>query len=566
MLHELTSDLPDFKHATFSPGLNVVLAERTKKATSQDSRNAVGKTSLIKVLDFLLAAEARPNHVVRRRELEHGTFSLSIDLKDYVEQVSRSGDNAGTVFLGQEYMRIRDWRTYLGQTLFNLQGRAGEPAYRSLISFYLRDVMSGAFSKATETHRKQASIDTLPALTWLFGLDLGLVDKVKDVLQTERSLDDLRRAARDPVLGMTIGRSRDLEASITTLRIEQERMMRELADFQVVDRYTEYRAQADQLSREIRALNESLFMAERQLKDIGESIVQENAEQPDFEYIQDMYGEAGVVLSDNVRRRFDEVADFHRSVVTNRRRYLESEQAKLTDQISSDRDHLADLDSKRASIMRILEAGGALETYNQLQRDLGTLSGRLSELEERRQTVDRWENANRHLQLRAAELEILLSSDLTERSAQVGAIGRMYSGFAYRIYGGQRPASLSIESSRSGYRFLPTIGGDSSERVRSISIFCFDLTMAVTARRLGRGPDFLVHDSHLYDSVEARQVASALNLAADVAKEEGLQYIVTLNSDVLEKAKSEGFRSDYHESAHMTDAYDSGGLFGIRFN
>ena len=216
--------------------------------------------------------------------------------------------------------------------------------------------------------------------------------------------------------------------------------------------------------------------------------------------------------------------------------------------------------------MRILETGGALETYNQLQRELGALSGRLAELEERRQTIERWENANRHLQLRAAELEILISSDLTERSVQVEALGRMYSGFAYRIYGRQRPASLSIESSRSGYRFLPTIGGDSSEGVRSISIFCFDLTMAVTARRLGHGPDFLVHDSHLYDSVEARQVASALTVASQVANEEGLQYIVCLNSDVLEKAQSEGFRGDYHESAHMTDAYDSGGLFGIRFN
>ena len=90
--------------------------------------------------------------------------------------------------------------------------------------------------------------------------------------------------------------------------------------------------------------------------------------------------------------------------------------------------------------------------------------------------------------------------------------------------------------------------------------------MAVTARRLGRGPDFLVHDSHLYDSVEARQVASALTVASEVANEEGLQYVVTLNSDVLEKAQSEGFQAAFHESTRMTDAYDSGGLFGIRFN
>jgi uncharacterized protein YydD (DUF2326 family) len=61
-------------------------------------------------------------------------------------------------------------------------------------------------------------------------------------------------------------------------------------------------------------------------------------------------------------------------------------------------------------------------------------------------------------------------------------------------------------------------------------------------------------------------VASALTLASEVTQEEDLQYVVTLNSDVLESAQAEGFNSTYHESVRLTDAYDSGGLFGIRFN
>src|ERR1035437_2459800 len=567
MLHELNSDLAAFKKATFQPGLNIVLAERTKKATSQDSRNAVGKSSLIKVIDFLLGADARQGHVLRRPELEQSTFSLSLDAGDQVEVASRSAAQSNTVFIEDNgYMRNRDWCSHLGKAFFNLQGLPDEPRYRSLMSFYVRDVASGAFANPTETHRKQAVVDTAPALAWLFGLDVGLVTKVKEVLDTGKSLNDLRRAARDPVLGMTIGRVQDLEASIRTLGIEQERLSGELTNFTVVDRYAEHRIQADQLSRDIRSLNDALVMTERRLGAIAHAIERENSEQPDYAYLEEMYGQVNVVLPESVRRRFDEVSEFHQSVVSNRRRYLESEQARLVEQMAADRVKLDELDARRSDLMRLLEAGGALETYNQLQRELGGLTGRLSELEERRATIERWENANRHLQLRAAELEILLSADLMERVTQVESVGRMYSAYAYRIYGGQRPANLSIETSRNGYRFAPTIGGDSSEGVRSISIFCFDLTMAVTARRLGHGPDFLVHDSHLYDSVEARQVASALNLASEVAIEEGIQYIVTINSDVLEKAQHEGFTAKFHESARMTDAYQPGGLFGIRFN
>jgi uncharacterized protein YydD (DUF2326 family) len=566
MLHELTSDLSDFKTATFEPGLNIVLAERTKKATKQDSRNAVGKTSLVKTIDFLLGSDPRGRHVLRRSELKAATYFLALDVGGGREVVSRSITRPNSIFFDGAYMRIQDWRAELGRSLFGLRGAPDEPSYRSLVSFYLRDVTNGAFGSPTETHRKQAAIDTAPALAWLFGLDLQLTAKVKEVLATEGSLRDLRKAASDPVVGMTIGRAQDLDANIRTLRIEEARLASVLNDFKVVDRYAEHRAEADQLSVQIRRLNDALVMSERQLGDIGRAIETEDAEQPDYEYLKDMYSQVGFVLPDGVRRRFNEVAEFHQSIVNNRRRYLESEQTSLTQRITTDRSRLQELDSRRSSLMQLLAAGGALETYNQLQRELGTITGRLTELGERKDTIQRWENANRHLQLRSAELEVLMSSDLAERASQIETIGSMFADFAYRIYGGQRPASLKIDPSRNGYKFLPTIGGDSSEGVRSIGIFCFDLTMMVTARRIRHGPDFLVHDSHLYDSIEARQVASALTLAAEVAAEEEFQYIVTINSDELEKAQREGFNAGFHESARMTDAYDSGGLFGVRFN
>jgi len=407
VLHELSSDLPDFKAATFASGLNIVLAERTQRATRQDSRNAVGKTSLVRVLDFLLGSEARPDHILRRPELAPGSFALTLDLGGFIESVIRSGANPGIAYLGSRdrqgtaydflhphldssSIRMKEWRNRLGNELFGLPGRPNDPNYRALISYYLRDVASGAFLDATETHKKQAAIHAQPALAWLFGLDLELVSRAKELMDAQRSLTDLRKAASDPVLGMTIGRPQDLEASITTLRIEIEQRTRELDAFQVVDRYTEHRARADQLSRDIRKLNDELVMTERQLEDIRTAIRQEEeVDQPELEYVEEMYRQVGVLLPENVRRRFDEVQDFHKSVVENRRRYLESEQTRLTQLIANDRQALSTLDAQRADVMRLLEAGGALETYNQLQRELGELSGRLRELEERHATIGR---------------------------------------------------------------------------------------------------------------------------------------------------------------------------------
>jgi len=45
-----------------------------------------------------------------------------------------------------------------------------------------------------------------------------------------------------------------------------------------------------------------------------------------------------------------------------------------------------------------------------------------------------------------------------------------------------------------------------------------------------------------------------------------MQYVVTLNSDVLQKAQEEGPKFTFHQCLTMTDEYDTGGLFGLRFN
>lgn len=54
--------------------------------------------------------------------------------------------------------------------------------------------------------------------------------------------------------------------------------------------------------------------------------------------------------------------------------------------------------------------------------------------------------------------------------------------------------------------------------------------------------------------------------AAEVAEDEGLQYIATLNSDTLGQAHRRGFDPrPYLREPGLTDALDTGGLFGFRF-
>ncbi|GAB3988246.1 hypothetical protein GCM10029978_110130 [Actinoallomurus acanthiterrae] len=78
MLRELTSDLPAFKAARFGDGLNIAVAHRAPDAGT--SRNPVGKTSFVRLLDFLLCSDIRTGHPLRRTDLAHTEFGLTLDL------------------------------------------------------------------------------------------------------------------------------------------------------------------------------------------------------------------------------------------------------------------------------------------------------------------------------------------------------------------------------------------------------------------------------------------------------------------------------------------------------
>src|SRR3546814_11699951 len=93
--------------------------------------------------------------------------------------------------------------------------------------------------------------------------------------------------------------------------------------------------------------------------------------------------------------------------------------------------------------------------------------------------------------------------------------------------------SLTIAETGGGPQFDVHIDGQRSKGITNMQIFCFDLMLTEISRKQGRGPGFLLPDSHLFDGVDERPVAKALQLGAERAEAAGFQYIVTMSYDVL---------------------------------
>ena len=101
-----------------------------------------------------------------------------------------------------------------------------------------------------------------------------------------------------------------------------------------------------------------------------------------------------------------------------------------------------------------------------------------------------------------------------------------------------------------------------------MQVFCFDIALMRITVESGINTGYIVHDSHLFDGVDPRQVLTALQVGDEMSREYGFQHIVALNSDTLlsEETNAEFDPMKFVNVVRLTDATEDGGLFGIRFD
>lgn len=588
MIHALTSDLPSFKSLTFRPGLNILLAEKSVGATDRQSRNGAGKTSLVELIHFLFGSNAVKDSIFRSEELAPWSFEGRIDIGSEVVRVARSGTKPSRIRLqgdtsgwpvkpileaktGDLIISNENWRAVLGTLLFRLRldGDGSEssrfrPTFRSLFPYFVRRQNSGGFVSPEQQSSKQQPWDQQVAVSYLLGLDASVPQQFQEVRTRERAMSELRKAAKEGSLGRYFGAAADLRTRMTIAEARARRLREQVTAFTVVPEYSALEQEASRTTREISTINDDNTADRELILQLQEAL--ESERPPATASLDRLYREAGVVLPGSVGRRFDEVKAFHQSIVQNRRSHLTAEVRAAEERIR-DRDRTRErLDVRRRQLMGILQSGGALEHYARLQEEVGRAEFEAEGLRQRLVTAEQIESTKAELDIERARLLKSLQDDHHERESLIEEAILVFEDLSNALY--EKAGSLTVSATPNGPSVDVRIDAQRSKGITNMQIFCFDLMLAELATRRGMGPGFLVHDSHLFDGVDERQVAKALQLGADHATKVGLQYIVTMNSDAVPK---DGFREGFDVSTYvldtkLTDATETGGLFGMRFN
>ena len=571
MIHKVFSDNKQFREVNFSEGLNIVLGVKTETSNDTDTMNGVGKTTLLEVIDFCFGSNIDKNSYLKKiKEIEDWNFSIDIDIFNSRYIISRSIKKQNKIYIDGDinnltfkpnkddkgyYFKLKDWRNYLGVYFFGLDDYsfAFMPTFRSLMSYFIRK-HTDSYNVAFEHHKKQMNWDVQVNTAFLIGLNWKIPSQFQSIRQEFKSLKkDLKKFDKS-----TLG---EIETKKINLENDLNKKNERLSTFNVHENYAEIENQANQLSNELQHLSNTNMILKRKLNSYNDSI---SNEIPLNDHLDEFYEEIGDVFNFESKKTLNEVRLFHNELIKNRKSFLNVEILEIKKEIEDNEELITQKGQKRAKLMEILETHNALEEFKLLQHEI---YDEKIEVDNLRKSIDDYHEVKNLEKKLNKEKNILKEKNERDyevmRSSWQESI-ELFNENTRFLYGLNGELIIDLKEA---YDFKINFPKGDSRGVSKMEIFCYDL-MLLEKNSVDKNIDFLIHDSEIFSDVDSRQVAKAFQLVLKKCGE-NLQYIVTLNSDELDKIKQElpnDFDLDKYIKLKLSDNVDEKHLLGFVFD
>lgn len=585
MIHRIYSNDHRFKEMKFHPGFNVVVAEKTSGARKDQTRNAVGKSSILECIHYALGGSSPKNSTFARAPLDGHAFGLEFDLNGELVRVNRlagpDADRSKIYFdepipdvinkelsqgqlLADRTISLKKWTDLLGWETFNIpiSGRFA-PSFRMAFPYFCRQESDGGMQDPFASFKKQPPWQRDVTLAFLLGLDWHILAKMEMLRGEEGHLDHLRKELKGAgIIGQIIGKTSGLRAQLAVAEQRVRELEQQLGDYHILPEYREIEREASLLARTIGDLSDRNTADRILINDLRTSLQSEK--EPAVSDLERLYASAGIQLPGITLERLESVKAFHRTVIRNRKAHLEGEIAAAERRIQEREGEAKRHGQRQQELMGLLQTHGALDQFNKLQEELSRLRSQSELLKKQFDMAQKIEKGGADLEVQRATLHQALVRDTEERSERLNEAALLYADLSRAV--SERSSILEIEPTSKGLRMEITGGPNKSPGIREQQMFCLDMLLTVMQSKREKSLGFLVHDSHLFDAMDERQIANAIEVGARLSQQYGFQYIITMNSDRIPYHEfSADFDFDRHViQPHLTDETETGGLFGFR--
>lgn len=555
MLLKIYSDTKLIEPVNFKVGLNIILG---KYSDSQSARgpNGIGKSTLIRLVNFCLLSDSAEKLFLQDKYsfLTQEAHSICLDfvIDEKYFTVKRYFDDPSFTHFGETGTKLTQYsKAELREVFLDLFFPIVDEKvvykgnkYGTLMNFFVKDDLDSQerSSPLNFLGYKGASAREIALYNFfLLGLPteniIKFIEKYDEKKITQSTIKTLNKKLEiDTGKSIEEFRSEKIKVEKTIYDLEKS-----LNDFSFLETYKDVEGQITKLTVQINENLHNYHSLSSKLKKIQESFALPDSF--DGEKIRKIYNESLENFGDMIQHTLEEVNEFKKKVILNRKRFLLSTEKSLKDDITKILDSISKLETKRSSLYKILDEKGALDsvknTYENLLVNRSHLEKNLATI----QKIDNLKETSAELAIDLAEIKKNIIIDLNENSAVLNNLRELFQDIlASAIFMGEAAdeayfdIALADNSSAIQLPFTNKVSipradalGQSRLKIVSYDLMLF-LNQISEDRKL---PKFLIHDGVFHGIIPKTKVNTLNYVYSSFLQQPHFQYIVTFNEDEL---------------------------------
>lgn len=525
------------REVPFHKGINLIVDYTAPNSKKTDSGNSVGKTTVLRLIDFCLDGNAKnlysdpefkDSNDKIKNFLTQNNINVTLNLIEDIQDPNSNKISICRNFLSRskkiqtingEKFSNDDFSSKLKSLIFKTTSE--KPTFKQLKSKNIRDEKN----KLVNTIRVLSPYDTDVAyetlhLFW-FGVD---INQDKDELVRKQNLE-IRLQAR-------LKKESTLSQVKQTLLIvdsEIERLTHKKDNFNL---NPNYESQLDELNfakQSINALSENISRLELRKELIQESVndLNKGFSKASVDHIKKMYEQAKALIP-NLQKTFEETLEFHNSMIQEKIDFISQDLKQLEEELFANKQNLTSYLYKEKRLSIDLKKSGAVEELQDIISELNAFyeqKGKLSE----QQSV--WEKSNKELEKIEKALN-KMSSEVESKDIliqeKIAEFNKIFTRFSSKLDGVR--SLLSAESDKGTYKFsITNIEGNPGTGTKKSQMASFDLSYIAFADE-NEIPclHFVLQDQ--IENVHANQIT---NLFTDLVSQVNCQYVLPVLRDKL---------------------------------
>lgn len=579
-----------FDPVQFNPGLNVILAEiRLPENFNADTHN-LGKSILARVLDFCFLAKRHPDFFLFKHQQLFQDFEFYLELElapSSFLTVRRSVSEASKPSFKKHTKKNQDFSDQSDEIWDHhavpfdravqmldafIDWNALKPwGFRQGVSYLLRsqDDYSEVFRlrKFAGKHSEWK-----PYLAHILGFDASLVS---NYYSAEVELKE-KKATEETVkteLGGSVEDSSEIEGLLLLKEEEADKKqtLLDAFDFRESDKDANTLI-VEELDEEISDLNARRYSLSKSRRKIDESI---NEEQILFnpDEAKELFKQSGVLFEGQIKRDFEQLIEFNRSITDERQQYLLEERSSIDKELSEISEKLKVAGEKRSENLSYLNSTDIVQKYKALSSTLMLLRADIEGLVRQRKFLDRLQQLRKEIRVLGSHLTGLqtkieenVENQHSDKNSLFSRIRVAFNDIVEKVL--DQKALLVVKINSHGHlefsaEILNSQGkptsADDGHTYKKLLCIAFDL--AIIKSHIGDSfPSFAFHDG-VFESLDDRKKVNLLSAIREI-DDLGIQHIVTtIDSDLPSTLPHESFISDSEIVLTLHDEGDEGRLF-----